>query len=155
MGQIVRLAWQTGERKGAMLALRGYDVNDVFITFRAETRKGGGEDNVVQVSEDLAESLAILCKGNQFLFSQRSTWHKHFNRVAARAKIRGKRLGFHMLRRSAASHLSAAGGNACDFLGHAREETTKRWYLDKRITRTGPPPCDLLPRLGPSDSNFK
>ena len=90
MGQLVRLAWQTGERKSAMLAVRGYDLNDVFITFRAETRKGSTEDNVCQVSEDLADSLAILCKGNSFLFSQRTTWHHHFHRIANRAKIRGK-----------------------------------------------------------------
>ena len=152
MGQLVRLAWQTGERKSAMLAVRGYDIDNTFVTFRAETRKGSTEDNVCQVSEDLADSLAILCKGNRFLFSQRTTWHHHFHRIADRAKIRGKRLGFHMLRRSAASHLAAAGGNACEFLGHAREETTKRWYLDQRITQTGQAACDLLPTLGASDS---
>ena len=152
MGQLVRLAWQTGERKSALLALRGHDVRGIYVLFRAETRKGSGEDNVCQISEDLADSLAILCKGNRYLFTQRSTWHHHFNKVAAQAGIRGKRLGFHTLRRSAASHLAAAGGNACEFLGHAKEETTRRWYLDKTITQAGNAACDLLPSLASPDS---
>jgi len=151
MGQLVRLAWQTGERKSALLALRGHDLRGAYVLFRAETRKGSGEDNVCQVSEDLADSLAVLCKGNLPLFTQRSTWHFHFNKIAAQAGIRGKRLGFHMLRRSAASHLAAAGGNACEFLGHAKEETTRRWYLDKTITQAGNAACDLLPSLTTPD----
>ena len=60
MGQLVRLAWQTGERKSALLAVRGYDLDHTFVTFRAETRKGSTEDNVCEISEELADSLAIL-----------------------------------------------------------------------------------------------
>ena len=147
MGQIVRLAWETGERKTALLSLRGADVRGTWVVFRAATRKGASEDNACEISDSLAESLDVLLDRNKFLFTQRSTWHTSFRTVAERAGLRGKRLGFHMLRRSAASHLSAAGGNACDFLGHAKEETTKRWYLDKRITQQGNAACNLLPDI--------
>ena len=41
---------------------------------------------------------------------------------------------FHLLRRTHASHLAAAGGNAQQSLGHASSRTTDR-YLSPRIVR--------------------
>jgi integrase len=52
---------------------------------------------------------------------------------------------FHAMRRTAASHFAAAGGDASHFLGHSSPRITEKYYLDPRIADTGPQPCDVLP----------
>jgi integrase len=60
-----------------------------------------------------------------------------------------KRLRFHQIRRSAASHYAAAGGDAVEMLDHSSPKITKRWYLDPRLADRGARPCDILPPIVP------
>jgi integrase len=54
---------------------------------------------------------------------------------------------FYSLRRSFASHLAAAGGDAREGLGHSSESVTRR-YLDPRVTNAGKPAdWQMLPRI--------
>jgi integrase len=59
----------------------------------------------------------------------------------------GRRIGFHAIRRSAASHYAAAGGDAVEMLDHSSPSITKRWYLDPRLADRGSRPCDVLPAI--------
>jgi hypothetical protein len=47
------------------------------------------------------------------------------------------------MRRSVASHLQAAGIDACTALGHSSPEVTRKSYLDPRIVVTAKT-CDVL-----------
>lgn len=58
-----------------------------------------------------------------------------------------KRLRFHQIRRSAASHFAAAGGEAVEMLDHSSPKITNRWYLDPRLVDRGQRPCDILPPI--------
>jgi len=68
--------------------------------------------------------------------------------LCKRAGVRGT--GFHRLRKSSASYLAAAGGDATEHLGHAKPEVTRQHYLDRRITQTRTA-VDFLPPLGLDD----
>ncbi|GEM_PF-2553553 len=59
------------------------------------------------------------------------------------SKKDARRLRFHQVRRTYA----ALGGNATAMAGHESPKTTRKWYLDSRLTERGPKPCDVLPRL--------
>jgi integrase len=72
--------------------------------------------------------------------------------VSAAVKAAGldgrRRVRFHQIRRSAASHYAAAGGDAVAMLDHSSPSITKRWYLDPRLADRGSSPCDVLPTIG-------
>ena len=149
-GTLVRVAYETGERIAAILALTPRDIRGRRILFRAETRKFGVADNLATVTPETAARLAALIElGNPKVFPMKDV-HYWWHVIIGKAGIhpRARRCGWHMLRRTAASHLKAAGGDPQKLLGHASPVTTVRWYLDKTITDTGPPPCDLLPSVG-------
>jgi integrase len=71
-------------------------------------------------------------------------WHASDTALRKRWKVITTRAGlgcdsevsFHALRRSFASHLAAAGGDAREGLGHASEAVTRK-YLDPRVTNAG------------------
>lgn len=148
-GTLVRVAYETGERIAAILALTPRDIRGRKILFRAETRKFGVADNLATVTPETAARLADLIEtGNTKVFPMKDVhywWHVMIGNAGIHP--RAKRCGWHMLRRTAASHLKAAGGDPQKFLGHASPTTTSRWYLDKTITDTGPQPCDVLPAV--------
>lgn len=147
--------WDTGERAGAamMLDWRWVDLDGGFVTFRAETRKGGKRDRIHRVHET---TLAMMRRLN--VAQCRPTagrcwpWSKHFTtlyyayrRILLAAKLPTDRMRkFHAMRRSAASYLEAAGGNATEFLDHSDRRTTKRSYLDPRICGGDVTACDVL-----------
>ena len=79
--------------------------------------------------------------------------YARLKKVLAAAGLAGKRLAFHQVRRSAISHIAAAGGDPVQFAGHASPAVTKRWYLDPRMAERGPKPHEMLPRLTPKSDD--
>lgn len=152
---LIDVSFQTGERIGAILAVSVRDYRRPFLTFTAETRKGGRRSRLSELSEDLCDRIDAMLKltgrtGAETLFH----WPKSYTylwdglrKIKDRAGLSGKRLGFQQVRRSAISHFAKAGGDPVSFAGHAQASTTKRWYLDPRFVDRGPRPADLLPRL--------
>lgn len=147
--------WDTGERAGAAMALdwRWVDLDGGFVTFRAETRKGKKRDRIHRVHPTTLEMLrrmhaAQKCPANGRVWP----WSKHFTslyhsykQILSAAKLPSDRMRkFHAMRRSAASYLEAAGGNATEFLDHSDRRTTKRSYLDPRIVGGSVTACDVL-----------
>jgi integrase len=81
-------------------------------------------------------------------------WTGHFTALYGRLKVLltraglgGRRLAFHQVRRTAISHIAAAGGDPVAFAGHSNPSVTRRWYIDPRLAEHGPKPHELLPRL--------
>ena len=146
---LIHALFETAERIGAIMACRPGDLDGQYLSVAAEYRKGGKDSRVYTLSPQTAERCCTIA-GRERLFE----WHRcpthlwgHFNAITKRAGLYAPRLGFHTLRRSAASHLKAAGGDPVALLGHADPRVTKR-YLDPRITERGQPkPWEILPRL--------
>lgn len=146
-------AWLTGERLTALLSLRWEDVDleRRTVTFRAEARKGHTRDIQRGITQPLAQLLAMHRRGPRELVWP---WMEHrakrsiFTSLEMLTKAAGVQFrGFHGFRKSSASYLKAAGGDATEHLDHDRPSTTKRSYLDPDIVTGGPSAADLLPPL--------
>jgi site-specific recombinase XerD len=152
---LLLVAFETGERIGALLEVEPRHYGRPFLHIPAEVRKGGRRARVYELSEAACARVERLAKVNTsrlFAWDRSHTylWDR-LRSILARAGLSGKRLGFQQIRRSAISHLAAAGGDPVAFAGHAQAATTKRWYLDPRYAGRGPRPADLLPRLDPEN----
>jgi len=145
-------AWLTGERIGALLALRWgeVDLDGLRITFLGETRKDRISTIVRDIREDLAEVLRPQRRKDTDLVWP---WLEHrkelsiyigITRVCRQAGVTPR--GFHGLRKSSGSYVAAAGGDATEHLGHKSSRTTKDHYLDVRIVGRQSS-VDFLPSL--------
>jgi integrase len=149
---LVYSAWCTGERIGALLALRWgeVDTDARLLTFRAETRKGHTRDIQRSITPDLAQQLQSRRKDDSGLVWDWCADRDYFSLwpsmrlLCRRAGIRIT--GFHALRKASASYMAAGGGNAQEHLGHSSPTVTRDHYLDPRITgrQSG---LEFLPKL--------
>jgi integrase len=89
---------------------------------------------------ELIESCGV---DHPFELLTKDALYKRFRRIRLLAGLPGWAT-FHTLRRSHASHLVAAGGNARQSLGHSTDAVTIRSYLDETICRSKKAPSDLL-----------
>lgn len=145
--------WDTGERISALMAVEWSDVDmgRGFITVRAEGRKGKRSDHLSKLHPDTISTLQMIRnpprpKVFPWPFHPLYLWvrYKKF-REAAGLPI-DRMHSFHCMRKSSASWLEAAGGNAQLMLGHSTRNMTLT-YLDPRIV-SARGPCDVLPRIG-------
>ena len=151
MPALLGLCWETGERIGALLAVPAGEYRRPTVTVQPESRKGGRVGRVYELSPELCDRLDRLAAyGHPMLIP----WQGHLTALYGRIKtllrragLSGKRLAFHQVRRTAISHLAAAGGDPVAFAGHANPSVTRRWYLDPRVAERGPKPHQMLPRL--------
>lgn len=148
---IISVLWETAERIGAILACLPEDFCDPVLTVRAEYRKGGKRDRVYRLSPETCRLLKQACGTKHLLewpLNPGYLWARYKDVVARAGLGHDRKCGFHQLRRSAASHYAALGGDACKLLDHSSPRITQRWYLDRRLTDRDPPPCDVLPKIG-------
>lgn len=148
---LLGMCWETGERIGAILAVPASEYHRPTVTVQPESRKGGRVGKVYELSPELCDRLDSLAK---YKHERLIPWKGHFTALYGRLKtmlrragLDGKRLAFHQVRRTAISHIAAAGGDPVAFAGHANPSVTKRWYLDPRVAERGPKAHQLLPRL--------
>jgi integrase len=148
---LLLLCWETGERIGAVLAIPASEYRRPTVMVHPETRKGGKEGRIYHLSTDLCDRLDRLAThGHERLIP----WTGHFTALYGRLKVLltraglgGRRMAFHQVRRTAISHIAAAGGDPVAFAGHSDPSVTRRWYTDPRLSERGPKPHELLPRL--------
>lgn len=132
------LMWATGERVGALMALEwtAYEA-PAWLCVPAEARKGQTADKVYRLSVDACEALAaIRLPARRLIFpwdrSKNILWRRYKRILRAAGLPDDRKSMFHRMRKSAASHLEAAGGNATELLGHSDRKVTLA-YLDVRI----------------------
>lgn len=153
---IVATVWDTGERIGALLECRADDFQRPTLVVKAEYRKGKKKAKLMNLSEETCDRLEVsIAAGDGIKLFPWPLTPSYlctvFGRVVKAAGLerddvaRGQR--FHQVRRTALSHFAALGGDATLMAGHSESKTTRRWYLDPRLTERGPKPCDVLPRL--------
>jgi len=153
---LLGVLFYSGERITAILRVGKDRWNRPWLAVPAEARKGSRKPATYQLPDHVADLLDQVANHEQ---QQLFFWPVSHNALRERWKTITRRAGlgngtdvqFHALRRSFASHLSAAGGDAREALQHSSEKVTRR-YLDPRITQAGQPaPWQLLPRIWPGD----
>ncbi len=148
--------YQTGERIGAVLAIRWgeVDLDRCTLTFLAATRKGHRETITRAISPDLAKMMRPQQRA-----ADRLVWPWLEGRKMLSAytslKVLCKVAGvpyhpFHSVRKSTASYLKKAGKSAKTQLGHSTEEMAENHYYDERITGVESA-LDYLPPISLND----
>lgn len=152
---LVRSCWETAERIGSHMALRWRDIDTAqrIVIFPAEGRKGATRDILRVLSEEQCRWLEEMRREPDELVwpwtADKSTlWH-HFGQLCKVAGVPNR--GFHGLRKSAASYMQAAGGDATALLDHSNPAITKRHYIDVTIARPDKSAIDFLPPLDLTD----
>jgi integrase len=157
---LIRAAFETAERVGALLAVewRDVDLDERVILLRAENRKGGYRDLLRPISSETASWLRQLRRGSpdkalvwEWDRVPGHLWY-HLRAICKRAGVPAR--GYHGFRKSAASYLAAAGGlgEAASALGHASPTTTQTHYIDPTIAKPTRTFVDMLPRIDLKDS---
>lgn len=145
--------FQTGERIGAVMALRWseVDLERHTLTFLAATRKGHRETITRPITPALAKILAMH-KGAP----EERVWpwleDREMLSCYASLKVLCRTAGvpykpFHAIRKATASYLKKAGISAKKQLGHSSEEMAETHYYDEDITGRESN-LDYLPDIG-------
>jgi hypothetical protein len=151
---LVRCAWESGERIGALLEVRHEHYQRPDLAIPGELRKGRRRGRVYELTPGTCDQLDALLAAHQgpavwpWPHAHTYVWDR-LRTILRRAGLARRRVAFHQIRRSAISHLAAVEGEAAAvaFAGHASGATTRTWYIDPRYARRGPRPGDLLPPL--------
>jgi integrase len=151
---LLSVLWETGERVTAIIETPAANYQRPHLAVPAHARKGGQRERLFTLSPETCDALDAIQrltggKGGVLPWTRNRTslWGNMKQMVRREGLGEGRGFRFHCVRRSTASHFAAAGGDSTRLLGHSSPKLTSRWYLDPRITDTGPKPCDLLPRL--------
>jgi integrase len=146
--------WESGERIGAVLQITWemVDRHACTVDVPAKIRKGKAKGMLYRLSPELMASLRKMKRpGHDELFPWphcEATLYNRYDRILQRAGLpHDRKSKFHRMRKSFASHLDAAGGDATKEFRHSSAKITQRNYLDPSIAK-GVPSYQLLPKLG-------
>ncbi len=153
---LISVLWETAERIGAVMETEKTDFDGKYLLCRAEVRKGGKTARFYKLTEPTIE-LIMAIDGRDKIFPwpySKNSMFRKFGDVVARAglgvgwgKNGARGLKFHQIRRSAASHYAASGGDPVHLLDHSSPRITKKWYLDRRLVDSHMRPSEVLPAL--------
>jgi integrase len=137
---LLAVIWNTGERIGALCEVKRSDIDLRGRWVTITSRKNSGRTLVRRLSRSTIRELRRLLDASPhvkpFGYVHRGSLYHHLKKLLAEAGLPAdRRHKFHCLRRSHASYLHAAGGDARESLDHADEKTTRDHYYDRRITR--------------------
>lgn len=135
----------TGERTEAALSIRWEWIVGNWLTIPAQFRKGGKKAASYMLPPIVADSIEKLRPftgetGSVFAIPWArghlsGTFYRRYTALLKRAGLPvGRRWKPQCLRRTFATYLEAAGGDATDALGHSTRRVTKESYLDPTIT---------------------
>lgn len=136
---LLSVIWDTAERIGALCEVHRSEIDLRGRWITITSRKNSGRTLVRRLSRstvrELRKLLAASTNDKPFGFVHRGSLYHHLAKVLESAGLPAdRRHKFHCLRRSHASYLHAAGGDARESLDHADEKTTRDHYFDPRIT---------------------
>ncbi len=146
--------WDSGERTGAMLALKWewLDLKNGFLTVPGEYRKGRTQSMVYPLKPETVEALnSIQSPQRERIFDLGRKdgyyFYKAYRRLVKDAKLPyvPHKCGPQKMRRTFASFIEAAGGNATRALKHRDRRVTEDSYLDPRITEVDSENKKLFP----------
>lgn len=143
---LIRLAFDSGERTSALLALRWehFDADCGTMSAPAEIRKGGRKPMTYQLKAPTIAAIdAIRSPKRKLIFAFPESISTFYNRYKKLLKLAGlpyvpRRSAVQKVRRTFASHIEARGGNATAALAHTARRVTERAYLDPKIIKEPP-----------------
>lgn len=147
---LISVLWESAERIGAILACHPSDFTPPSLLVQAAYRKGGKRDRAYRLSPETCDLVSQACGTRRLLEWPQNhgyLWARYKDVVARAGLGHDRKCGFHQLRRSAASHFAALGGDPVKLLDHSSPRITHRWYLDRRMTDRDPPPSEVLPKI--------
>lgn len=136
----------TGERTGAVLELRWEWLDGRVLRVPASVRKGRKKPMVYFLPATVVSALERLRGYTEGLIFQTpwarghasGTFYRHYTKLLERAGLpTGRKFKPQQLRRTFASYLEAAGGDATAALAHSDSKVTKESYLDPGVTQAG------------------
>ena len=137
--------WDTGERIGPLLMAEWeyVDLDTGDFEVPAQHRKGRRKAMLYRLKPATLAALQEIRKPNRKLIFPWpltiSMYYHRYDEILIRAGLpTGRRNKTHKMRRTFASHVEAAGGNATDAMRHSSRELTEKSYLDPRIVRREP-----------------
>ena len=138
----------TGERVNALCHVTRDDVDLRGRWIRVRFRKQTGNEMMKRLNRPTAKAIRALMESHNheriFGIVHRTSLYKPLNDILRSAGLPVDRQHkFHCLRRSHASYLKRAGGDARASLGQSSEEITVKYYYDPRLTEHVHP-VDLL-----------
>ena len=143
------LLWWSGERIGAILKLRWSDVDleTGWLIVPAQFRKFGLSDKATKLPASAIAALHKIREPERELIFPWDRAYEYLWTIYRDILKQGglpydRKSKFHRMRRSAASHFEAKGGNATELLGHSARSVT-RGYLDPRVA-IPPQAADML-----------
>jgi integrase len=154
---VMMVAYETGERIDAVTHVPKVCYTAPFLRVPAGIRKGKRQERLFELTAATCQLVDIAARHDEptlFLWPMDpSGLYNHFKKITARAGLgTGREVMFHCLRRTTASHLAAAGGDATAYLGHSSDKITRKSYLDPRIVNAGGvKPIDALPKIRPPE----
>lgn len=136
------LVMDTGARSAEMLAMRWewIDWESGWMHVPAEVRKGQHHDECYGLRPETMRWLATIRKPQGQILGwgnrHQSLYHLRWNELLQRAGLpTGRDHQAQKLRRTFATLLTAAGGDATAALGHGSRSTTLKSYIDPTATR--------------------
>jgi integrase len=149
------VALTTGERTEALLSLHWeWLTADGWLRVPASVRKGRRKAMSYRLS---AATLVLVDRlrtnGEETIFATHwkcvESFYLHYTKLLKRAGLpSGRRWKPQMLRRTFASYVKLAGGNATDALAHDSSSTTRRHYEDPTVTDKPAPGDDVARYFG-------
>lgn len=135
---LVRLCIDSGERIGAIRGLPRSAFQESQILVPACLRKGKRREMLYSLQPETTAAIKRLLKAHNskliFPYGYSETYlYRQYNQILERAGLpTDRRSKFHRIRRTVASAVARAGGDATKALDHASPKTTRK-YLDPRI----------------------
>jgi integrase len=138
------LCLATGERTEAMLSLRWEMLTGDVLSVPASIRKGrrkAARYRLPMAVVNAVERLRPYTQGRIFAApwkDLRASFYYHYGQLLRAAGLpKGRDFKPQRLRKSFASYLEAAGGDATKALGHVDRRVTRDSYLDTGVTEAG------------------
>jgi integrase len=134
---LIMVAYNTGERIGALLDVTFDDLDGTTLTFPRSIRKGRRKSNVVDLNVYAARAIERIRTDREKIFewpySERH-FFKSWERLRARAGISAARqFGTHALRKATATELADIDERAAQYaLGHSSINTTRGHYIKQK-----------------------
>lgn len=151
---LIAVLFYSGERITATLSIPREKYRRPWLIVPPHTRKGKRKERVYELPPwvcDMVERLLAYHHAPTIFFwgCSMTALRKRWKTITRRAGLGDSReVQFHVMRKSTASHLEAAGGDATGYLGHSSDAVTRRNYLDPRITgKRQAKPWELLPPI--------
>ena len=138
---LVRTLEETAERRGGVLGFRWDDLDEEtgWIISRAENRKGKTEDLAFRLHPETLGILRQFARVSDLMFHWekcRASLFNNFRRILQDAGLPSDRKRmFQCFRRTTATEIEIAGGDATELLGHSERKITLTYYLDRSKLR--------------------